>query len=200
MSDARQKAFWDDEEEALWAELAELFMGTLMDGTQEGVDILPENMRALVDWNWVNKAALSYARAYRYEWIREISAATRKQTQVAIADWIEEGSPLAALEARLGPIFGEARAQMIAATEVTRVYSHGNQEAWEASGVVTRMVSQTAQDELVCEVCGPMAGRVIGIGDIDAAPPYHVNCRCWLQPQVDEERIRERRAERLGLL
>ena len=35
------------------------------------------------------------------------------------------------------------------------------------------------------------AGRMLrGVGSSAPAPPFHVNCRCWLQPFVSEELLR----------
>jgi hypothetical protein len=48
---------------------------------------------------------------------------------------------------------------------------------------------RTNADELVCPVCGPLAGQVIGLdeafeGGIDG-PPAHPRCRCWVVPSLD---------------
>lgn len=174
--DPRQLAFWQDEEGALWDALDELLIMTLTDAVAEGVSSLPANYRVLANFDLVNQKILNYAKDYRYSWIKSITDTTRTQVQQAVTDWMREGSPLSALESRLTPIFGQARADMIATTEVTRVYAEGNQEAWESTGVVSAVTWHTAEDELVCDICDPLDGTEIGIGDIDALPPAHVNC------------------------
>jgi SPP1 gp7 family putative phage head morphogenesis protein len=151
-----------------------------------------------LDYNWVNQAALNFAKTSRYTQIKGITETTRNQVQQAITDWMREGSHLDALEARLEPIFGVKRAEMIAVTETTHAYAQGNMDAWESTGIVDSSMWMTGRDELVCPICGELDGTDIGIGDIDAAPPAHPNCRCWLQPHVSEDMVNQRLAEILG--
>ena len=112
---------------------------------------------------------------------------------------IRSGSPLSALEAALAPLFGDARARRIAVTEVTRLFARGNQMAWEETGFVNMVKWNTAEDELVCPVCRPLDGTMIGIGDIDAMPPAHVNCRCYITPIVDNKAFEKVLDDILGL-
>jgi len=188
--DPRQLDFWNAEENDFWDIINELIVMTLHDGAMEGIMALPANLRVLADMNWINQNVLNYVRTYRFSWIKSITDTIRTQVQQAIMDWMREGSPLSALENRLTPIFGQVRAEMIAATETTRVYQSGNQAAWEASGIVSKMVWRTAEDDLVCDICGPMEGVEIGIGDIDAQPPAHSNCRCSSVPVVDDNLVK----------
>jgi SPP1 gp7 family putative phage head morphogenesis protein len=195
MSDPRQLAFWEGEEAELWNAMYSLIMVTVMDGVKEGVEGLPANYRVLADWNVVNKDALHFARTYRYDLIKKITDTTRETVIRAITDWINEGSPLDALTARLEPIFGDVRAEMIAITETTRAYAQGNQIAWESTGVVGSVRWQTANDDLVCPICGPLNNTEIGIGDKDAMPPAHPRCRCWTKPVVSEEASKRKFSE-----
>jgi len=195
MTDPRQLQFWDDEEDELWDSLQDLLIQTYMSGIEGGTDTLPTNVQPLVDYNHVNQAALNFSHSYRYQWIKGITETSRTQVQQAIADWMREGTPLSALEAKLGPIFGDARAAMIAATEVTRVYSQANMDAWESTGMVDSSTWMTAEDDLVCPICGELDGTDVGLGDRDAAPPAHVNCRCYLQPHVSEEMVHNKLLE-----
>ena len=195
MSDPRQPQFWEDETGELWDALHELLTVTLLDGVAEGVEALPQNFRVLADYDLVNQAVLDYVRDYRFNWIKKITDTTRSQVQQAIMDWMREGSPLDALATRLEPVFGQARAESIAVTEVTRVYAAGNQAAWESTGVVSKVIWHTGNDELVCAQCGPLNDVEIGIGDIDAMPPAHPRCRCYTRPFVDEEASARKFAE-----
>ncbi len=190
MSDPRQPQFWDDEERALWDALNQLIIVTLMDGVGEGVNGLPSNYQVLADWNVVNQSVLEYAKIYRYDLIKKITDTTRNQVQTAITDWMREGSPLEALTARLEPVFGAVRAEMIAVTETTRVFAEGNKMAWDSTGVVNTSKWQTANDDLVCPICGPLNDQVT-----EEMPPAHVNCRCWKRPVVDETAVARRFAE-----
>jgi SPP1 gp7 family putative phage head morphogenesis protein len=85
---------------------------------------------------------------------------------------------------------------MIASTETTRIYAQANADAWESTEVVDEWEWMTAQDDLVCPVCGGLDGETFGIGDIDARPPAHVSCRCWERPVVSEAAF-ERKLEEI---
>lgn len=193
--------FWEDEANALYEEMLPLFLTALAAGMDGGTDALPSNIQALVNPNVFNQAAIDYTRQYRYTYIRDITETTRKQTQDAIVNWIQTGQSLDVLEQSLAGVYGEARAANIAATEVTRAFAQGNMTAWESTGFIRSGIWMTAQDERVCPICASHDGEHVGIGDIDAAPPNssHPGCRCWLQPEVDEELVEEQLRNILGL-
>lgn len=55
-------------------------------------------------------------------------------------------------------------------------------DAFRAAGV-KRVRWMTADDERVCEECGPRHGHIYSINNV---PPHpHRNCRCWLEPVMD---------------
>ena len=197
MSDPRQPQFWSEAENELWDELDAILQETYLSGVDGGVGILPKNIQPLVNFDHINSNALTFARNYRYTWVKGINDTTRKQTQQAIADWIQSGASLDALDTALEPIFGANRAAMIAATEVTRAFAQGNLDAWESTGVVEGGTWMTTNDERVCPICSEHDGETVGIGDIDAAPPdaSHPGCRCWLKPVVSEELVHKRLEE-----
>lgn len=184
-----QLSFWDENEGGLWDSLASLLLEIYLSGTDGGVEALPSNIRVLVDFDQVNTKALEFAKTYRYSWIKKITDTTRQQTQKAVSDWIQSGAPLDALETALEPVYGSVRAQMIAQTETTRVYAQANREVFESTGLVDEVVWQAANDELVCPVCGALNGTHLGVEDIDALPPAHINCRCYVLPVVSEEAL-----------
>jgi SPP1 gp7 family putative phage head morphogenesis protein len=191
-----QPSFWDNEEGALWSVLVSTFVETMMDGFQGGIDLLPPNIAVLIDFDVVNQAALDYARRYRYEWIKSIMETTRAQVQQAISDWIQSGAPLPDLQATLTPIFGPMRAEMIAVTEVTRVYQEANVASWESTGFVDEVNYRTAKDDKVCPICSPLDGKTLPIKDTTDHPPKHVRCRCFTVPVVSIEAV-NRQLERV---
>jgi hypothetical protein len=81
----------------------------------------------------------------------------------------------------------DARAAMIAATEITGSVSAG--EAGAAAFLATKGTGKytakwrTEDDALVCEICEPLNGASVEVyGDVSpSGPPAHPNCRCWLE-------------------
>jgi SPP1 gp7 family putative phage head morphogenesis protein len=192
MANPFQQSFWDDDDGELWEALAATLLEVYFTGIDGGIDALPPALRVLVDFDRVNTDALAWAKQYRYTLIKGITDTTRRQVQAAVSDWIASGSPLDALEASLERTFGVVRAKMIAQTESTRVFAQANRAAFESTGLVDEVVWQTAVDDMVCPLCGPLHGTHIGVGDIDAMPPQHINCRCYVLPVVSEDRLAER--------
>ena len=88
----------------------------------------------------------------------------------------------------LAPAFGTQRASLIASTEVTRAFAEANRIAYDESGVVTAYQWQTAADERVCPICGPLHGKQAQKGQRfnGLFPPAHPNCRCWISPVVGD--------------
>lgn len=193
MPSINESAFWYEEDDDLWEEIATLALAIYLLGIDGGMDLLPANIRVLSDFGKINHAAAQFAKDYRFQWIKGITETTKKQTQEAFANWVQSGSPLSALEQLLESIFGDSRAERIAVTEVTRIFAQANMDAWESTGVITSAVWMTAEDDRVCPICEGYAGEHVGIGDIDSAPPdaSHPGCRCWLQPVVSEEKLQE---------
>jgi SPP1 gp7 family putative phage head morphogenesis protein len=99
----------------------------------------------------------------------------------------------------------EVRASQVARTETFRIANESTKDAWKNTGVVKTIKWYTAEDERVCEFCGPMSEKIIGIddnfynkgdnvegsdgGNLDLSyddvgnPPLHVGCRCYQRPE-----------------
>jgi SPP1 gp7 family putative phage head morphogenesis protein len=197
VSDIYQPAFWDNEDRLFWLFISEEYAKLISNGVAGGIDGLPPQVRALVNWDLINKDVLRYSREYRYGDIKNIDDTTREFVQEAVTDWIQSGDPLDELVRMLKPKFDAIRAEMIASTEVTRLYSTGNRIAWESAGTVRQVRFMTAQDELVCPICGERAGQVFDLTDSRNHPPAHPRCRCWIQPIVDVDMVGERIGEAL---
>ncbi len=94
----------------------------------------------------------------------------------------------------LDTLLGE-RGKRISENEAWTVKNMGKQAAWEKkirSGKLptgVKKVWRTAEDELVCDVCGPLNGTVVSVeNEYDVSegmsffvPPLHVNCRCDIE-------------------
>lgn len=145
-------------------------------------------------WALANEQARAWAEGYTYDLVRGITDTSMARLQDHLQAAIDAGEGVADLAARIAgdeSLFGAARAERIAQTEVTRAYAAGNLAAWRADGTVTGKRWHTTADDLVCPICGPLQGTTVGLdelfpsalGAIDG-PPAHVGCRCWLTPEV----------------
>lgn len=141
----------------------------------------------------------------------EYTDATIAKLETSIQEGLDTGEGLDALTERIETI-GEwsktSRAQTVATTEAFRTANLATKEAWKQSGVVQSIRWYTAEDEAVCEFCGTMDGKVVGIdenfidkggsvegsegGTLDAdyaaigGGSLHPNCRCSIAPEKIE--------------
>lgn len=123
-------------------------------------------------------------------------------------DGIAAGDGIPQLAERVNKVFeysNVVRAEMVARSETFYIANEGSKEAYKQSGVVETLRWYTAEDEAVCEFCGPQDGKIIGVnetfypkgttlagrdgGSMDLnyraidVPPLHVNCRCFIRPE-----------------
>lgn len=208
--------FWDDQSQQAYKATSQVLFDIFLAGGVVGSNLLPARVKALLDWDVFNQAALDYLELYRLDTVPNITATMRTQSMKYIDQWIKSGEPLPNLVSRLESVFGIPRGKKIAVTEVTRAYAGGNIAAWKSTGLVTQKVWQTANDERVCPICGPLHGTVVSIDgnfaldkmDLPAAlqkvepvyfqPPAHPNCRCYLKPIVSMASLRDRIREALN--
>jgi len=166
--------FWNDEAAHYWDEIAPISARVLSAGGQAGADALPAVARILLNWDVYNAAAVEYLHKYKLSWVSKINSTTRTRAIAEIDEWIRAGEALPVLEARLTPIFGANRAGQIAVTEVTRLYSEGNQMAWTATGIVSGKRWATRQSEMVCPLCQELHGRVVQLDDVFIQTPSDI--------------------------
>lgn len=170
-------------------ELQNAITAALQAGVDLGVSVAVKQFSNIgfgFDWTLSNQKAHDWVSTYSFELIKGIDETSRTRTQQALQRWINSGEPLQALTDSLSSIYGPVRAEMIAATETTRAYAQGNLIAYQDSGVVKKWQWQTARDERVCPVCGPLHGKEAPLGEsFDGVSfPAHVKCRCWALPVV----------------
>lgn len=191
---------WSDEESLLTADLEPVFRAVLKEAVLE-MALEHANLGVQVSWDVYNAQAAEYARQYSYGLIKQINDSTRTQMGQTIGRWIESGETFPQLTDRIWKLVPanpfpnmRDRAQVIAATETTRVFADTQRMALQAAGLRS-VVWATGNDEAVCEICGPLDGKVGSVehgfvieatGNMIGAPPAHVNCRCWLLPATDE--------------
>jgi len=125
----------------------------------------------------------------------------------ALNDGIAEGDDIGRLTDRVRQVYeysNSVRAEMVARSESFYIANKASREAYIQSGVVKTVRWYTAEDERVCEFCGPMHGRTIDVkgtffkkGDVMEGsqggsltldyraidvPPLHTSCRCFIRP------------------
>ncbi len=186
----KQLDYWDDEEDE--DAVAEL-MAVLQKATRHGISLFGLRNALQIDYTLTNKRAAEWAREYVYDLIKDIDKTSREALQSVITQFVETPGMTLGDAMDLLP-YDEERAQRIAVTEITRSYSKATQLASEDLKkefpdvrVFTRWY--TNNDELVCELCGPLEGVEVVEGETfyepsppyeDGYPPRHVNCRCWV--------------------
>jgi len=145
-----------------------------------------------ISFDLVNDTVLAYSRTFMNDWWSALATTTRTQMQTAISGWIQSGAPLSNLTKQLTPLFGRARANVIAATETTRMYADGNTIGYSAAGV-TMVEWRTSRDERVCQICLPLHGDKFAIGT--ERPPAHVSCRCSIVPVTAQGKVLDKRVD-----
>lgn len=176
----------------------------LQDSADLGVSVAIrqlENVGYGFDYTLANVAARDWALRHTDTLLRQLGTTSSNIVGQAVGRWVSNGEPLPSLIKDLQPAFGKRRASLIAATEVTRAYAEGTRETYRASGVVKKLVWQTANDERRCVFCGGLQGKTVGVeGSFDeklsadlkerskpfALPPAHPGCRCWVVGEVEE--------------
>lgn len=173
--------------------VASILREMLAESTALGVSVSEQELRLFqieTDWTLVHERALDEALDYTYELVRGLDETTIEFLQYSIGEWIESGNPLYQLEEALRAAFGRVRAEMIASTEVTRAYARGTLQGYRASGVMNEMEWRTANDEMVCTICGGLnatrsALEPVQFPDGHDIPPAHPRCRCWIAPVIE---------------
>lgn len=133
---------------------------------------------------------------------------TANLLKAKLNEGIANGESLSELADRVSQIYefsDQYRAKQVAQTESFYIANEGSREAYRQSGVVKTVRWYTAEDERVCEFCGPEDGRIVSIDDdfygkgetitgrdggslsldyrtIDV-PPLHPSCRCFIRPE-----------------
>lgn len=172
--------FWASENTALARDLLPLYDDVLAKAAQAGAGQLAIG----VDWELVNTAVLKAARFEAEALSAALNNTSRANVARLIEDWIATGGNMQDLIKRVAVVYPEERAATIATTEVTRLYAVGNKMAWDGIEVVTGYRWNTANDEQVCPICGPLHKEEFPKSDDEHLPPAHPRCRCWITPVV----------------
>lgn len=190
---AQLDAFWRAEDDLLWAAIRP----TLANITAENAIAMAVRLGAEGDmWRTVNERMLTWVDAYYTNAdaaavgsIPNLNLTSRQQFAEVFAQW-ERGqleqttkTGLPRLIEALTSVFGPERAELIAPTEVTRVLQASRQAIADGSDNLQVAEWQTAADEAVCEICGPMHMQqrdknATQYPNGQTPPPAHPRCRC----------------------
>jgi hypothetical protein len=143
-----------------------------------------------------NERAIEWARTYSSQLSNGLIDTRRRHMGRFIGDYLENKIDRDGLFERVGRIYGPAKAEEIAITEVTRAAVQGERlvvDELTKEGVLLRKVWLTVRDANVCPVCEPLDGvKAEGIGfnayfvnpssgrQYDN-PPAHTRCRCGVR-------------------
>lgn len=166
-----------------------------------------EDLGIQLSWEVFNAAAAEWAKHYKFDLVQGLTDSTHRQLGETIARWIESDEDFADLVERARRIVPPAavpglrdRAELVAATEVTRIYADSQFAGAQAAGL-TGLRWTTAADEIVCPICSALGRANDGQGalaDVRTKKflnpengqyyemPGHPGCRCWARSDVSE--------------
>ena len=195
--------FWENENELLWDAMRPRIMEVLTERS---------TFAAVVGGNagtfsLVNQQVFQWAETYyvdtsdtTYGSIPNLNLTSREQFTQAFLAWNSgelggRADGLPQLIRALVPTFGADRAERIAVTETTRLFTESIRQAGLANPFTTAVRVLTANDERVCPICGPVASQVVAKTDATGAkhpvrgsigyPPFHVRCRCGITEETE---------------
>lgn len=197
---ARQLSlFWRGEDTALWGDVQptvenlalEMAVTASIRSGASTWELVNENMLAWVQDYYTNADAAFVGSVPNLNLTSKTQFADYfTQWQRGTLDTVGSKEGLPQLIQAIEPVFGSARAERIATTEVTRIFSESKIQAARADEFAEYLEYYTSEDELVCPICGPLAGQVIPKGASGfihpedgnvGFPPVHVSCRCWIE-------------------
>lgn len=158
-------------------------------GVTAAADAFEGAVNFTLDWTLANTYAADWARTYGGQLITNMDATTKARIGAEVGAWAEAREGYPDLLKRIQAIIDDPRrAALIAQTEPTSAYAAGNEAAWRQEedelGVVIVEVWNTANDDLVCPICGPLNQQQKRIGATFEGgierPAAHPRCRCWL--------------------
>lgn len=147
----------------------------------EGVrDIDPREATPLpFDFEYINGASQEVIATYTDEWWEQFTQSTQRQMRTIISNAERFGFTIEDVIAQMEPLFGPARAQRIAVSEVTNLLGMGAQETYKRAGY-GQWEWRTVRDIRVDPIC-----RARHKKRFPMSTPFrraHVNCRCWPVP------------------
>jgi len=181
--------FWEDHKAAF----EKAVLPTLLDIYARSIRTLQKQLRMKQDlFGRIAAAAFRWGRAHAETLVLQIFGTTQNYVSAAVADHMARPDATQSdLVKMLASIFAPSRAESIAVTEFTRAHFEGMKYAAEeirSEGFHMVGIWNTAMDDYVCPICGPLEGQAEtepGSGQwlnpddgLTYSPPAHIRCRC----------------------
>jgi len=141
-----------------------------------------------IDWMLVNEQAVNWASEYAGKLITKITETNRKLVNEYVQRYYRDSWTIDDLVDKLSVMFSKERARIIAITETT------NAATQSELSTINYLEGQynlrydgywlTANDDRVCDYCGPRHDKLIDDGEY---PPAHVNCRCEVRFELHKD-------------
>lgn len=173
-----------------WDDITGLLQGAIQGQLEQvyldAAEQLADGVNYAVSDRLLQEAATGWAEAWSFDLVQDLNTTSRAALSEALTAFSEQTMTNQELSARVASIFGPARADQIAITEVTRAAAQG--ESFIAGelakqGVVMAAIWETRIDDLVCAICGPRQGMERGTNWL-YDPPAHVGCRCGVRYEM----------------
>lgn len=189
--------FWKSYQKSLIEQLSPKFEQVFLAGMYAGATVPvreaiatkaqpleDEGQRQFTDKELANIAETAI-KGFMPTWSNGITGTTYESVRKAVLASREDGSGVEGVLKRIGPMFGDSRAQMIAVTETTRLFGMGSQAMYRARGI-TGWEWETANDPWVDKKeCVQRQGNQYPISE--EFQPAHPRCRCWPAPVMLDE-------------
>lgn len=159
------------------------------------------------EWSLYNQRIDAWLNSYKFKFSKRLNKVSTKLLKKELLEGFHAGETMADLSKRVNKTYAgwtKFRSDLIAKTETIRASNHGALEVYRASGIVEKTMWIATPDEMLCETCRWMDGKVTGLdSDYDFAftingekhevmtecPPAHPRCRCTLVPIYETDRL-----------
>lgn len=163
-------------------------LGILLRQKLRAAYVRPTTLAPRMRFDGKNEEAQAWAREHAAELARDLSETTRHDIAEALVDAFESGN-MGDLEERITLAVGdEARAELIARTEVMKAANEGQRQAWNQAvdeGLLEGNERRVwiATEGSACPICEELDGKTAKLGEEypdpgGDGPPQHPNCRC----------------------
>lgn len=195
--------FWGWETRRFWSVVSP----TILDQVSQAATIAAIT-GGVDDWEAVATEALNFAQSYYLSAeestlgsLPNLNLTSRQQFEQQFSRWLNGelpgqqernrfgmlgGQGIEDLIVALEPTFGPTRAERIAVTETTRIFSLATEAAESRNPDIVGFRLLTSADDRVCSICGPLHRQVRRRGALFVhptlgpiqGPPFHPRCRC----------------------